>query len=448
MGATLDGNRLKSISITGKTLEADLVESCTKATFGASTSQVTEMSLTFLDTMDLEIFRSGLLASGASVAYGGWSMITRSMSLKSGSAGPELTVKCPSIFVERLRDQTGGYSWGDRDVTSWARDMAHAVGLKPVVQPGLGTRTIVRADTEGDDKESSWEVLASVAKAVGCWLFEYGNTMVMAKPSWLVANDWGGRYWPFYWNNWADYSDGLQGLPGYDLDPNGNPAERLQIRLVSPDADEIRPGDTVDLGGNVAGMMGKWIVVSVSFPMTVDGVVTADCVRPIDPVIPPENTTASTGTAGAATKATPKPAAAGGGGAAASGVAGAVTRFFNKYNGVAIDHDGAYGAQCVDLTMRYAREVFGVQINGNGKEWFANGPRSGAFRQVGAGAAPQVGDIACWGPSMGGGWGHVAIVLGDAGGAISCMSQNPGPARKMNITKAGLQGYLRPTKAV
>ncbi|WP_461172254.1 hypothetical protein M1D93_14815 [Arthrobacter sp. Z1-9] len=131
MAATLDANRLKSISITGKTLEADLVESCTKASFGASTSQVTEMSLTFLDSMDLETFRSGLLESGASVNYGGWNMITRGLSLKSGSAGPELTVKCPSIFVERLRDQTGGYSWADRD-----RHDFRGVPIRVVSSPG------------------------------------------------------------------------------------------------------------------------------------------------------------------------------------------------------------------------------------------------------------------------------------------------------------------------
>ena len=98
--------------------------------------------------------------------------------------------------------------------------------------------------------------------------------------------------------------------------------------------------------------------------------------------------------------------------------------------------------------MRYAKEVFGVQINGNGKEWFANGPRSGAFTQVGAGSKALKGDIACYDASHGGGYGHVAIVIADNGGGLSTMSQNPGPARQMNLGKAGLQGYLRPTKAV
>ena len=40
--------------------------------------------------------------------------------------------------------------------------------------------------------------------------------------------------------------------------------------------------------------------------------------------------------------------------------------------------------------------------------------------------------------------GHVAIVLGDQGGNISVLSQNPGAAKIMSITKAHLSGYLRP----
>jgi surface antigen len=118
-----------------------------------------------------------------------------------------------------------------------------------------------------------------------------------------------------------------------------------------------------------------------------------------------------------------------------------------KYNGRAIDRDGAYGAQCVDLTMQYAAEVFGVTVNGNGNQWYANGAASGAFTQVGAGAAPQKGDIACWGTFYGGGFGHVAIVIADNGGSLQVLTQNPGGVHVDTLSKQGLQGYLRPKRA-
>ncbi len=300
MGSTLDGNRLKQITVTGKGMTKDLVDSCIKASFSTSTSQVTELSLTFLDSMDLKLFRSKILASGATVNMGPWHMVSRVLSVASGSAGPELTVKAPSVYVERLRAQVGGYSWGDWDVAKWLRDMSTDVGLHPVVQGGLGRRTIVRAASEpgAESPESSWDVMVSVAKAAGCWLYEFGGTIVVAKPSWLMSQDWGGRDWEFGWNNWSDYSEGLAGMPAYSVDPNSNPAEKLTVRIISPDADECRPGDTVGLSGNVGNMSGRWLVVSVSYPMTVAGVVTAECVRPIDPVVPPEP--AGAGPAGAA----------------------------------------------------------------------------------------------------------------------------------------------------
>jgi surface antigen len=97
--------------------------------------------------------------------------------------------------------------------------------------------------------------------------------------------------------------------------------------------------------------------------------------------------------------------------------------------------------------MQYAAEVFGVTVNGNGNQWYANGAASGAFTQVGAGAAPQKGDIACWGTFYGGGFGHVAIVIADNGGSLQVLTQNPGGVHVDTLSKQGLQGYLRPKRA-
>ncbi|ASX98694.1 minor tail protein [Arthrobacter phage Colucci] len=445
MGSTLDANRLKNISVTGKGLDADLVEACIKASFSTSTSQVTEFSLTFLDTMDLQTFRSGILNSGATVKYGGWFMVSRVVSLASGPAGPELTVKAPSAFVEGFKSEIGGHSWGEQDVAAWVVAQGQRRGMVTVVQPGLGRRTIVRAASDGDNKESTWDVMAGLATATGCWLFEYGSVIVFARPSWLMKVDWGGRHWPFYWNHWADYSEGLQGMPAYTNDPGSNPAESLTLKLVSADADEARPGDRVTIEGAAVGSMaGEWIVVGVSYPMSVNGVVTLSCQRPIDPVIPPENT--GTGTAGVVAKkptvvsvATNKPSA----GANTSGVDAWVARTKGRY----VDTDGAYGAQCVDLVSLYNTQfVGGRALFGNGNQWYNNPAASASYIKVPPSQRAQKGDIACWGGVYGGGYGHVCIVIEDKGGSVYTLTQNPGPAHFETLTKSGLQGYLRPRK--
>ncbi|UGL61905.1 minor tail protein [Arthrobacter phage EastWest] len=448
MTSTMDGNKLQRITVTGKGLSAQMRDACTKASLSIACDQVTQMSLTFEDSHDLDIFRSGVLARGASINYGGWYLTSEGESLDAGSIGPQITIKAPSRFVTALRKQKGAYSWGNVDLSGWVASVAKSVGMSSIVQPGLGRKTIVRKKGEdGNEPESTWDVLTQMSREVGVWLFEYGSTLVFGKPSWLVSTKWKHREWPIVWNHWANYSSGLAGMPKYEDDPTRELAESLTLKLISTDADSIRPGDTVRLSGAAVGKMsGVWIVRSVDFPLSVAGVVTASCQRPVDPKVEPprvDTPAKSTTTKSASTSSR--------GPIVASGIAAAVDRWAASVNQRGIDTDGAFGAQCVDLANHYHLNVVGArsQVIANGNQWFANAPSSlyEKFAVGGAnGEAGQKGDIACWGGYYGGGYGHVAIVLADRGANLLVMSQNPGPARAMVLSKSGLTGYLRPKR--
>jgi surface antigen len=449
----MDGARLKAVSVSGTNISASLAELCVGASLSAAVDQVTEMGFTFLDSLDLDLFRSKLFAPGATVRYGDWHLTCDGLKLQSGSAGPQVTINAPSKFVTALRGKAhqGAKSWGTTDLSAWVKGVAASVGMSHMVQPGLGVKSIARVAAEdGGQAESTWDVLAQQAKESGVWLFEYGSTLVFAKPSYLVRAVWPRRVWPLVWHNWNDHSEGMAGMPQYADDPSAELRESMTVKLTSPDADQCRPGDAVTLTGRAVGAMGgTWIVRAVDFPLHAAAPVVVACQRPIDPKVEPPRTETSSSGSKASTSGRAA-AASSGSTRTPSGIVAAAQRFFNKYNGVAIDADGAFGAQCVDLTRRYATEVFGAPgIMGNGRDWFVSGANSGFFRQVSASAQPQVGDIACWGPAMGGGYGHVAIVMSEdwGNGSVRCMSQNPGPARMMTITRNGLQGYLRPTKA-
>lgn len=439
MGTTLDKARLKNITVSGSSLSASLTTACVSASLSLAVDKVTEMGLTFQDSHDLDLFRSRLFKAGATVRYGDWYLTAGPLTLDANTVGPIVQIKAPSKFVTALRGQTGAKSWGNVPLTSWVIGVAESVGLNHLVQPGLGSKTILRqAAQDGGKAESSWDVLTQQARESGVWLFEYGSTLVFAKPSYLVKAVWPRRRWDLKWDSWADYSDGMAGMPRYDDDPDAELRESLTVRLTSADADMARPGDALTLtGASVGPMGGEWIINAVDFPMTIAAPVTLSCQRVIDPKVEPprSETTATT-------------AAPAGSGTATAGVAGAFDRFAAKYRGQVIDHDGAFGGQCVDLTMRYASEVFGVRVNGNGNQWFANGANSGAFAQISKDATPQKGDIACWGAFYGGGYGHVAIVISDSGGSLRVLTQNPGAVHDDTLSKQGLQGYLRPKKAV
>lgn len=135
------------------------------------------------------------------------------------------------------------------------------------------------------------------------------------------------------------------------------------------------------------------------------------------------------------------------------------TDYLASVDGVAIDVDGQYGAQCWDLWSHYAMNLFGASM------WATNTNSGGLTHMRGYACelwhnawtspicnwftpvtgTPQRGDVAIWefgsavAPSS-----HVAIVVEDRGDSVLCMTQNPGACHYGQISKAGILGYLRP----
>lgn len=130
--------------------------------------------------------------------------------------------------------------------------------------------------------------------------------------------------------------------------------------------------------------------------------------------------------------------------------AGWIQRNEGKYH----DYDKAYGAQCVDLYAYYTTGFAGgnpIPVTGATEIW--NNFDNSVYRRVGANNKTRMGDVAIFGRSMGGGYGHVGIVVGDNGnGTLRLLQANAtrlGPAGNTvisNISKSALMGYLRPTR--
>lgn len=138
-----------------------------------------------------------------------------------------------------------------------------------------------------------------------------------------------------------------------------------------------------------------------------------------------------------------------------TGVIGAggskVDSFAAQYKGKCVDYDGAYGAQCVDLYNFYNRDIVGAQrypVSYAYQLW--TNYDTGKYSKISAGSTPQKGDVAIWNSNLGGGAGHVAIVLGNVDAStINVLDQN-WPTGSCTTTgnrpKANLLGYLRPIK--
>ena len=139
-------------------------------------------------------------------------------------------------------------------------------------------------------------------------------------------------------------------------------------------------------------------------------------------------------------------------------------------SGKYVDIDGSYGGQCWDTFADYCISVLGIPpINTWGGNWsgwayaiwdqYWHNGASKYFDLIQPHEPARRGDVAIWKveptfyPSS-----HIAVVEGDAGSNVYCMSQNSSPAQpwlpgystsatgpnvRQYLTKQGLAGYLR-----
>lgn len=99
----------------------------------------------------------------------------------------------------------------------------------------------------------------------------------------------------------------------------------------------------------------------------------------------------------------------------------------NSQVGQALDYDGAYGAQCVDLIYYYYNYLGQSALGGDASAYVGNELPSGWQRiNYYSGISFQPGDIAVWNPSGtgNGGLGHIGIIVSADNVGFNCVEQN------------------------
>jgi hypothetical protein len=126
--------------------------------------------------------------------------------------------------------------------------------------------------------------------------------------------------------------------------------------------------------------------------------------------------------------------------------------FFDKWGGKAVDYDGYYGYQCVDLYDQYCLEVLGVRpplVNGAKDIW--NSYPTGSFNRVAntPSGVPKKGDVMIWGTGVGT-YGHVAIIVDANVNTFRSLDQNwpysngTTPSKVITHNYSGVIGWLAP----
>lgn len=273
--------RLELVRVKGRGLTADVQQAVLTASMSYATGQVGQLSLTIQDTEEAAIFRSNIFSKGAAVDFADQHMDVRTITLAGSDAAPVLSVASRSRVISALKGpkQSGTGSWGSVPVDQWVRDRAREVGARTIVQP-LGRQTITRQ--ESTQVETTWDVMQRLAGVLGAVCFEFDQTIVMAKPSWLI-NRPGKRGWPISWHSQRDYSDNLGGAPGYSDSYDGDTPEQLTFQLLGDDAFRCRPGDVVPFS-TTGPWAGFWLVDSVTEDLQRGVGVAVTCGRATNPI--------------------------------------------------------------------------------------------------------------------------------------------------------------------
>ncbi len=133
------------------------------------------------------------------------------------------------------------------------------------------------------------------------------------------------------------------------------------------------------------------------------------------------------------------------------------TQWIDQTQGRYWDMDGAYGAQCWDLWAKYCMDMYGLSVSdcitptGYAEGLYTRYPTSARVgqtfdRKSADGYSPVAGDVAVWTYNHIYTGSHVAIVIKDGtqGNTIHTLSQNPSPAKPMDLPLTGILGYLHP----
>ena len=130
-----------------------------------------------------------------------------------------------------------------------------------------------------------------------------------------------------------------------------------------------------------------------------------------------------------------------------------LTKFIDSWLNNRCDYDNAYGAQCMDLIEEYNHSVIGApRLYGNAVDLQRN-PRPDYYvwHYNPLWYIPLRGSIAVWNKNVGGGYGHVAIVLDSNIMTFTSLDQNWPTGSLVHIQKhdyRNVAGFLVPKHVI
>lgn len=281
VSAVFDTTAIDRVRILGARLSYDVRDALRNARIDMSTSQVTQLEMSFLDP-GFRIMGTGLLLPGMDVEFEDFRLSIAALDTTTDVEG--FTIRCRPLMVRALKQRTGERVLVNVSPTQFVAIECAAVGATLVAQPSP-QRAVVARDIpvagQTYDKASapsSWTTFRRLADELGYLMFEAGGTIYFGKPSWLIANlaTIQARYLTGDPTLWTD------DIPACSKSED-SASTTVAMRIPGYRVGQYRPGYALDFAGMPL-FTGRYLLASMAFDLLdTGGGISLRGETPIDP---------------------------------------------------------------------------------------------------------------------------------------------------------------------
>lgn len=184
-----------ALTVAGVPADAQTEAALISAKLSLSTSEVTQLELTFEDDGLIGIGSTSLGHLGTLIGYGPLDLAIEAVEFGGGTAGTGgVTVTARPAGIAHLRDLYGPQTFTGFSPSDFVALCAGLANLHAVIQPSTTRPSIVVADASTSSTagvtskaETYWAACGRLADEVGYLLFEAAGTLFFGKPSWLIS---------------------------------------------------------------------------------------------------------------------------------------------------------------------------------------------------------------------------------------------------------------------
>ena len=185
---------LDQITLLGSKLKANYLRNCVQANVNLSTTQASQLSMTFSDN-DFELMDEGLLVPDVRVDIGDLTLTIAGVSTNAVGNGEGITVTARPLVIRKLKNARGPKVMKNVSPSQFVKAECNRLKIPSIVQGSQKRRAVARdmrkagedySQRSGNQPPSSWTTFQRLAGECGFICYEAHGVLYFGQPTWLT----------------------------------------------------------------------------------------------------------------------------------------------------------------------------------------------------------------------------------------------------------------------